>query len=99
MCGFVIWPEEDHSWLEWKFPLILLVCGLILAVGGTGLAAGPLGAVASLLFTMISLLTSIPIAVGALYAAARLLGISFGNIGPAMLKLAAITVFVNGILV
>jgi hypothetical protein len=97
-CGFVIWPQDDDSWLEWKFPLILLACGFTLAVGGLGLSAGPLGAVAGLLLTIISLVTSIPIAVGGLYAAARLLGISFGNLGPAILKLAAITVFVNGIL-
>lgn len=78
---------------EVKIPLILLVVGLVLYFG-YGLAfAGPAGAAVLLMAAGIQLVFGIVVAIPACFLAASLLGTSYGSVGTATLKLAAIIIF------
>jgi hypothetical protein len=79
---------------EWVEPAVLLGIGLLLAVGGVFVAGG---AAALLLSVVLRLAITVPISVVGMFVAAKMLGISFGTLGLAILKLAAISVFTLGI--
>jgi hypothetical protein len=82
---------------EWIWPLILLAAGVVLTfVGGFG-AAGPIGAFQTLLVMVLGLLVTIPVTIIALMGIGMLVGIEYGRLGPAILKIAAIAFIVNGI--
>jgi hypothetical protein len=77
-------------------PAILLAIGLLLLAASTAVAAGPGGSVAALLLVTLKVVLTIPVTIGAMYVAAWILGISFGTVGTAVLKMVAIDVFVLG---
>ncbi len=77
---------------EWVPPTIILALGLVLAVGGMAVTQGRLGFVAGLAVVGIHLVVTVPLSIAGLFISAPLLGITFGTIGMAVLKLAAINV-------
>lgn len=83
--------------LEFRIPLVLLVIGLISLFVSALVLEGPAEAVGSILGAFIVLLVQIPLTILALYILASILGISYGNLWSAILKLAAITIFVEGL--
>jgi hypothetical protein len=58
---------------------------------------GTLETVEALVVAGVVLVIQIPVTILAMYVLASLLGISYGNLGSAMLKLAAISIFVEGL--
>jgi hypothetical protein len=77
---------------EWLAPSIILGLGLTLSVGSLAVAGGTVGAAAGAVVVLIRLVFSVPLGIAGLFIAAPLLGTSFGTIGMAILKLAAINV-------
>jgi hypothetical protein len=82
---------------EYKIPIILLVIGLICLFVSAFVLEGAAEAVGSVLGAFIILLVQIPLTILAMYILASLLGISYGNLFTAILKLAAISIFVEGL--
>jgi hypothetical protein len=82
---------------EWIFPAVLLGIGVILTfVGAFG--ASKMGALYTLGVMCLGLVISIPLTIAALMVIGIAAGIEYGRVGPAILKLAAITFVVNGIM-
>jgi hypothetical protein len=85
-------PEEGSPW-EWRIPLALLVSGLLI-LATHGLAVGGVrGGVGVLVGIAVLFAVDLPFSLAALFIAAYLLDIDFGEFGPAVLKLAAVGVF------
>jgi hypothetical protein len=77
---------------EWVAAAIILALGLILSVGGMAVAEGRDGFAIGLAAVGVRLLVTVPLSIAGLLITAPLLGITFGTIGMAILKLAAINV-------
>src|SRR5947209_6583074 len=88
--------DADAPRPEWIVPTVLLVVGLLLAGSGIFLQEGAAG-VTGLLIVIAANLVTVPITIAAMYVAAAVLGTSFGTVGMAILKLAAINVLYLGI--
>jgi len=83
---------EDREAPAWLVPTVILVLGLLLTVGSLALAKGQEGAAVGLAIVAGRLLMAVPLSIAGMFLVAPLLGISFGTIGLAILKLAAINV-------
>jgi hypothetical protein len=77
---------------EWLAPTIILGLGLTLSVGSLAVAKGQEGAALGLVIVGLRLLIAVPLSIGGMFIVAPLLGVNFGTIGTAILKLAAINV-------
>jgi hypothetical protein len=84
--------SEPGATPEWLAPTIILALGLTLSVGSLAVAKGQEGATAGLILVGLRLLFTIPLSIGGMFIVAPLLGVSFGSITMAILKLAAINV-------
>jgi hypothetical protein len=85
-------PTEPAETPEWLAPAIILGLALTLSVGSLAVAKGQEGAAGGIAHIGLRLLTAIPLSIGGMFIVAPLLGITFGTIGMAVLKLAAINV-------
>ena len=84
---------ETTSVWEWKVPLGLLIFGLaILVIHGLA-TMGAKGGAAMLLGLGLLLVIYLPITIAAMFIAAPLVDVTFGEFGPAILKIAGIYVF------
>ena len=79
--------------IEIKIPLALLLAGLAIIAGYAFLIAGPGLAMAVVTLQMVLLLIMIPLGIVACFITAKLMGISFGELRSACVKLAAIFTF------
>jgi hypothetical protein len=84
--------DEPTGTPEWIAPTIILGLGLTLSVGSLAVSKGQEGAAAGLILVGLRLLFSVPLSIGGMMIVAPLLGVTFGSIGTALLKLAAINV-------
>jgi hypothetical protein len=85
-------PEDVSPW-EWKVPLGLLVVGLLtLLIHGLA-GSGAEGGKGVLIGVGVLLVVYLPLTIAAMFIAAPLLDISFGELGPAVLKIAGLYVF------
>jgi hypothetical protein len=75
---------------EWKAPLVLLGIGL---VGSLIVLFVKDGLLVALVGVVLHVVLSVPLTIGAMYLVARLIGVSFGFLNTAVLKLAAISLF------
>lgn len=82
--------DELTTTSEWIAPTLILGLGLLLAIGGMAIAKGQAGASESVLQVFVQLIIAVPLSTAGLFIAAPLLGVSFGDIRMAILKLAAI---------
>ena len=89
--------ETDASTREWLVPTALLVVGLMLALSGIFVHEGAAGVRGLVIVVAVNLAVTVPITIAAMHIAAALLGTSFGTLGTAILKLAAINVLYLGI--
>jgi len=80
------------------FPLVLIAVGLVLSLVAAGGVGGEDGAGRAVAFMAGGLLAVIPVTIGTLMAAGMLLGIDYGELKGAILKLAAIASINNCIL-
>jgi hypothetical protein len=88
--------EATSAW-EVKVPLSLLIFGLsILVIHGLA-TAGAWGGAKMLLGIGVLLLIYLPITVAAMFIAAPMLDITFGEFGPAIAKIAGIYVFTSAV--
>jgi hypothetical protein len=88
---------ETTSVWEWKVPLGLLIFGLaILVIHGLA-TMGAKGSAATLLGLGLLLLIYLPITIAAMFIASPLVDVTFGEFGPAVLKIAGIYVFSSAI--
>ena len=88
--------ETTSAW-EVKVPLVLLVFGLaILVIHGLA-TGGAKGGATMLLGIGLLLLIYLPITIAAMFIAAPLVDVTFGEFGPAVLKIAGIYVFSSAI--
>lgn len=84
-------PEDELATTsEWIAPTLILGLGLLLAIGGMAIAKGQAGASESALQVFVQLIIAVPLSTAGLFLAAPLLGVSFGDVRMAILKLAAI---------
>jgi hypothetical protein len=83
---------EPGATPEWIAPAIILGLGLTLSVGSLAVAKGHEGAAAGLKLVGLRLFVAVPLSIAGMFILAPLLGITFGSIGLAILKLAAINV-------
>ena len=96
--------EEDQArrdaalrTFEYTIPFVLLVIGVLLSVvGAMGAAKGVSGVFTIGVLTLFVALY-VPLAIGALMVVGTVVGINYGRLWPAVLKMAAITFIVNGI--
>jgi hypothetical protein len=89
--------EGSRETPEWVAPTILLGVGLLLSVVGALLAHGVAGTAGLLLVTAIMLAVIIPANIAGMYVAAAVVEVQFGQIWDAALKIAAITVTMQGV--
>jgi hypothetical protein len=82
---------------EWVVPAVLLAVGLLLSLVGVLMTEGAAGARELLVFVAVRLAVSVPLTIAGMYVVAPLLGVSFGPLGLAVLKLAAISALTLGI--
>ena len=88
--------ETTSAW-EWKVPLGLLIVGLaVLVIHGLA-TMGAKGGAAMLLGLGLLLGIYLPITIAAMFIAAPLVDVTFGEFGPAVLKIAGIYVFSSAI--
>jgi hypothetical protein len=89
--------EETSPW-ELKVPLGLLIFGLLILVIHGFATAGAKGGWSVLLDIGILMVVYLPLTIIAMFIAASVLEISFGEFGPAILKIAGIYVFTAALL-
>jgi hypothetical protein len=94
--------EDSHEralrHYEWVVPSIVLGIGVILTVVGAVGVAGREGALHDLGVIAFGLVVAVPLTIAALMVGGMFMGIEYGRFGPAVLKIAAITLVVNGVL-
>lgn len=90
--------ERALAHFEWVVPSIVLAVGVALTFAGALGATGKDGAFHTIGVMVIGLFVSVPLTIGALMVGGMLMGIEYGRFGPAVLKIAAITFVVNGVL-
>ena len=78
---------------EVKIPLVLLVAGLIILLVYGLIAGGTVGVGKVLLSILAELAIGVPLAIVACFMAAKMMGIDFGLLHTAMLKLASAFIF------
>jgi hypothetical protein len=78
---------------EWKVPLAVFLVGLSALVAAAFTIGGFTDAARATVYLALVLLISVPLTIAAMYIVAGLLGVSFGLLKTAVLKLAAIAVF------
>jgi hypothetical protein len=87
---------EDSTELSettgWIAPAIILGIGLVLSVGTRAMTGGTEGFAAGVGVVALRLVAAVPLSIAGMFIAAPLLGITFGTIGRAILRLAAINV-------
>ncbi|MDB5309485.1 MAG: hypothetical protein JWO38_3687 [Gemmataceae bacterium] len=83
---------------EWVWPALLLAVGLILCFVGAIGVGGKAAAFHTIGVLVIGLFVTVPVTIAALMVVGMLVGIEYGRLGPAILKIAAITFVVNGIM-
>jgi len=83
---------------EWVTPSIVLGVGAILTLVGAFGVAGKAAVLHTLGVLVVGLLVSVPLTIAALMVGGALLGIEYGRFGPAVLKIAAITLVSTGVL-
>jgi hypothetical protein len=88
---------EARSPWERKIPLFLLVLGLLKLVAHGFAVAGPGGGMIVMVKTALLLVVYLPLTIVAMFIAARLLEINFGEFGPAVLKIAGVYVFASAL--
>jgi hypothetical protein len=86
-------PESPREFLT---PVVLFVIGLIALLGSAIAIHGGAGALAAWVLFAFVCLVQVPITIAGMYLLTALLGISYGLLRTALLKLAAITAFVLG---
>lgn len=95
-------PVEDSEPNEWIIPLVLMGLGLILTIAGTiGYARGPdaeLSAGAAVAFRLLGQLIGIPITIVALIGIGTVMGIEYGTLTSTIRNLAALGLFMGGML-
>jgi hypothetical protein len=91
--------DEPTGTPEWLAPAIILGLGLTLSVGSLAVAKGQEGAAQGLILVGLRLLCAVPLSIGGMLIVAPLLGVTFGSIGMAILKLAAINVLTLSLVV
>ena len=89
--------EQSRIAFEWIWPSVILAVGVILTFTGAIGIGGKDGVGHSILVILFGLIVSVPIAVGALIVIGMVAGIEYGRFGPAVLKIAAFTITLNGI--
>ena len=85
--------RTDTPATEVKIPVAMLVLGLLIEAVRSSSVGGAEGALGALLGTAAFTAISVLFSLGACFITAKIMGISFGFVGPACLKLAAIAVF------
>lgn len=75
------------------YPLGLLAAGLVIMGGMAAFRAGPAGLAVELAATGVYLAIMVVVGLAACFLAAKLMGIQYGTLGSASLKLAAIFIF------
>jgi hypothetical protein len=80
-------PGETPAWFV---PTIIIVLALVLTVGSLTLARGQEGAELGIKVVFWRLVATVPLSIAGMFIVAPILGITFGTIGLAILKLAAI---------
>lgn len=88
--------KSEPIW-EKKAPLILFGIGLLILLIAAFAVGGPRGTAGALIALAIILALYLPLTVAAMYIVAGILGVSFGILKTAILKLAAITLFTAAI--
>ena len=88
--------KSEPVW-EKKAPLILFSIGLLILLIAAFAVGGPLGTAGALIALAFILALYLPLTVAAMYIVAGILGVSFGILKTAILKLAAITLFTAAI--
>jgi hypothetical protein len=88
--------ETTSAW-EVKVPLGLLIFGLAILVIHGLMTQGARGGAMMLLGIGVLLLVYLPITIAAMFIAAPLVDVTFGEFGPAVLKIAGIYVFTSAI--
>jgi hypothetical protein len=88
--------ETTSAW-EVKVPLALLVFGLAILVIHGLMTQGAKGATEMLLGIGLLLLIYLPITIAAMFIAAPIVDVTFGEFGPAVLKIAGIYVFSSAV--
>jgi hypothetical protein len=81
---------------QWILPTFLLVVGLGVAMSASAASARGKGMLSAVGINLLVILISIPVTLFAMGVAARLVGISFGELRLVLLKVAALTVVGNG---
>jgi hypothetical protein len=82
---------------EYTLPFILLALGVLLSVVGAFGAAKGVSGIFTLGVLTLFVALYVPLAIGALMVIGTVVGINYGRLWPAILKMAAITFIVNGI--
>ena len=88
--------DSGHSPLEFRVPVILLVIGFTALLASAFVIGGGAGAFSAGIQLALVLLVELPITIAGMYLLAALLGISYGLLRSAILKLAAITMLGAG---
>jgi hypothetical protein len=88
---------ETAGWTERVLPAALLGAGLVLAVIGESLSDGTKEVAALLLIVAVQFAVTVPLTLLGMFVSAKLLDVSFGPLGTTILKLAAISAVVLGI--
>jgi len=78
-------------------PTVLLVIGVALSTAGAIGASKGVSAGYTLMVLCVFVAVYVPLAIGALMVVGLVMGINYGRLGPAMLKMSAITFLVNGV--
>lgn len=82
---------------EWIWPSVLLVLGVVMTLVGA-FGASKVGAFYTIGVMFVGLVVSIPLTIAVLMIVGIVMGIEYGRFGPAILKIAAITLVVNGVM-
>jgi len=89
--------QPASSPLELKVPIVFFVAGFLLFTSTALLTKGFAFAFAASVIAFILLLVQIPITIGMLYLIAGVLGISYGSLFTAVMKLAGLTMLLEGV--
>jgi hypothetical protein len=92
------WLVEETSLWDLKIPLGLLIFGLLVLVIHGFATAGVKGGGGVFLDIGILLVVYLPLTILAMFIAAPLLDVTFGEFGPAVLKIAGLFMFTAGLL-
>lgn len=82
---------------EWIFPSIVLFIGVTMMIVGA-FGTSTLTGIATLGYVCVYLIVAVPLIIAGFMLVGMLVGIEYGRIGPAILKIAAITCVANGIM-